>query len=515
MNFDMKRMALRTLRRACCGTAVFCLTLAAMAAEHSDLWGANGEKWTPESRLPEFSHAGYHCGERAIPTVPKGVSIKEFGAKGDGVADDTQAFLDAIAKAPGAIEIPAGRYKITKILEIKRSGVVLRGAGQDKTFLCFPTTLNEIKPDWGATTTGDRTSNYSWSGGFVWVKGDRGWRRLSLISAPAKRGAMAVQVESAAEIKPGQRVEVFQYARGEKATSLYEALYSGDTGDTRKLRGAGTGLVCRVTKVEGNMVHFDRPLRAEVRPEWGAQIHRFEPTVSEVGIENLCFEFPNTPYKGHFTELGYNAIAMSDVADCWARDIRIVNCDSGLFPHSVFCTFQGVTFESARQQEKTRHATGHHGVYLGGDDNLFTGFNFKTRFMHDITVARCAGNVCSCGQGEDMCFDHHKYAPIENLFCNIDAGEGSRLWQCGGGAALGKNCGAGGTFWNIRARRPLAYPPASFGPWSMNLVGLFTNQPSVKEPRGKWFEAIKPEALEPQDIHAAQLEKRLKEQRKE
>ncbi len=129
----------------------------------------------------------------------------------------------------------------------------------------------------------------------------------------------------------------------------------------------------------------------------GAQIKEFAPSVRESGVENLCFEFPNTPYKGHFTELGYNAIAMSKVADCWARNIRIVNADSGIFPSGVFCTIQGVTLESARATEKERNATGHHGICLEGDDNLVTDFHFKTRFMHEITVQGSAGNVCARG----------------------------------------------------------------------------------------------------------------------
>ena len=52
----------------------------------------------------------------------------------------------------------------------------------------------------------------------------------------------------------------------------------------------------------------------------------------------------------------------------------------------------------------------------------------------------------------------------------------------GGGAALGKHTGARETFWNIRATRPLVYPPAAFGPPSMNLVGLHAEQPSVTPP---------------------------------
>jgi len=487
----------------------FGLAAAGWAGETSELWGERGEKWDPLSRLPDFSHAGYHGAAAPLPNLPAGVSVKEFGAKGDGVTDDTQAFLDALARVKsGVIEFPAGRYRLTKILEITRPGLVLRGAGTDRTVLFFPTPLNEIRPDWGATTTGERTSNYSWSGGFVWFKGRDRRRPLATVTAEAQRGATSLQVSGTNLFQPGERIEIA--LRDAPDRSLTRELYSGDTGDTRNLRDVRAALVARVTRIRSGVVEFDRPLRWDVKLAWQPRINAFEPTVSEAGVEHLCLEFPNTPYRGHFTEPGYNAVAMNQVADCWARDLRILNADSGLFSLGRFCTIQGVIFESARLPEKERGATGHHGISLESDDNLFTDFDFRTRFMHDITVSgQCAGNVCAHGKGVDICFDHHKYAPYENLFTDIDIGEGSRPWQCGGGAALGKNSGARETFWNIRSQRPLAYPPSSFGPATMNLVGLRSDQAAVKEPQGKWFEPIAPESLTPQDLHAAQLARRL------
>ena len=94
-------------------------------------------------------------------------------------------------------------------------------------------------------------------------------------------------------------------------------------------------------------------------------------------------------------------------------------------------------------------------------------------------------------------------------YTDLDAGAGTRLWKCGGGAALGKHCGARGTFWNIRSATPLDYPPAGFGPASMNLVGLETKQPSEVSHDGKWFEVVKPDELQPRDLHEAQLRRRL------
>ena len=82
------------------------------------------------------------------------------------------------------------------------------------------------------------------------------------------------------------------------------------------------------------------------------------------------------------------------------------------------------------------------------------------------------------------------------------------MFLSGGGAALGRHSAAHETFWCIRARRPQAWL-AGWGPDLMNLVGVATDQPSVTEPEGKWFEAIEPDALYPRDLYQAQLDCRL------
>ncbi|MHC4253938.1 MAG: hypothetical protein ACYS9X_32895, partial [Planctomycetota bacterium] len=148
-------------------------------------------------------------------------------------------------------------------------------------------------------------------------------------------------------------------------------------------------------------------------------------------------------------------------------------------------------------------------IYLQRGDNLFTNFDFRVKFIHDISVSHCSGNVISNGKGVDICFDHHKRAPFENLFTNIDIGAGSRMYRCGGGRSLGRHSGARETFWNIRARKPQSHP-GGFGPASMNFVGIATKERSVKDEKGRWFEAIPPAKLVPQNLHEAQLARRLK-----
>jgi len=483
----------------------------AWAQSTSGLWGRAGEKWNPQGRLPDFSHAGYHSGEKAIPTVKQIADVKKFGAKGDGRTDDSDAFIKAVASVKsGAIYIPPGRYKITKIVEIRKSGIVLRGAGATKTFLVFPKPLNDIKPNMGSTTSGRPTSNYSWSGGFIWFKGHIGSGNLTAITEPAKRGRRVFKVASTEKLKPRQRIQI--YLRDDKKKSLLSHLYSGDPGDTGKIRAAShkVSLPCRVVSAARERLTIDRFLPLDVQLAWAPQVRQFAPMVTECGIEDVCFLFPKRQYKGHFTELGYNAIAFSGVVNCWARNIRIVNADSGIFVHGRFCTVRNVSLEIDGAQTGRGGVFGHHGVTLGGSDNLLTRFDIRMRFIHDITVSRSWGNVASNGRGVDLCFDHHKRAPFANLFTNLDIGAGTRMWRCGGGRSLGRNCGAFGTFWGIRAKKSQAHP-GRFGPASINLVGVETSRPSKTDPNGIWFEAIEPESLIPRNLHEAQLKRRLRE----
>jgi hypothetical protein len=478
---------------------------------YSELWGRNGEKWTPKSRLPDFSYAGYHSGEKEIPEIKIKANVRDFGAAGDGKHDDSQAFIDAVAATEnGAIFIPEGRYKITKIIEIKKSNIVLRGAGTDKTVLYFPVPLNDIKPNWGSTTSGKKTSNYSWSGGIIWFKGRYIGKKLANIAKPSERGGKEVTISRSEKIKKGDKVII--YISDDKDKTLFSYLYSENPGDFSKFRGnIKIPFIVSVTKIKANQLFFDRPLRSDIRLIWKPQIKEFTPTLQESGIENLSIEFPKTPYRGHFSEKGYNAVAMDGAVNCWVKNIRIKNADSGIFLHSAFCTIDNLLIESERKPRKTY--TGHHGVELCGVDNICKNFEFRTSFIHDLGVsAASVGNVYSTGKGVDLTLDHHKRAPYENLYTELNAGKGTRLWHCGGGKKLGKNCAARGTFWNIKTEIPQRYPPPQFGPDSLNFTGINTRLPSITEKDGKWFEALSPVEIYPQNIYKAQIMYRIKKQ---
>jgi hypothetical protein len=152
---------------------LFLTSYISIAQEYSDLWGLNGEKWVPGSPLEDFSNAGYHEGNDPFPRWPVKVNVKDFGAVGDGEADDTRAFRDAIEACPanGAVYIPAGTYKITDWLRYDgKSNVIIRGEDMYETILTFPTGLEELHSAPTQTGGGYPTTSYSWTGGFLWFE---------------------------------------------------------------------------------------------------------------------------------------------------------------------------------------------------------------------------------------------------------------------------------------------------------------------------------------------------------
>jgi len=65
------------------------------------------------------------------------VNVKDFGAKGDGVTDDTQAFLDAVKELENksVLYIPSGNYLITEKLILENNNIIIKGETKTKIII--------------------------------------------------------------------------------------------------------------------------------------------------------------------------------------------------------------------------------------------------------------------------------------------------------------------------------------------------------------------------------------------
>src|SRR5712692_5229707 len=91
------------------------------------------------ARFPELAAwlviaaAALAHGSDAWATAPSPyVNVKDFGAKGDGSANDAGAFaaaISALGRGGGTILVPCGTYGLESPLTVSQAGVVIRGLG--------------------------------------------------------------------------------------------------------------------------------------------------------------------------------------------------------------------------------------------------------------------------------------------------------------------------------------------------------------------------------------------------
>jgi hypothetical protein len=482
--------------------------LALAVSGQSELWD---EGSTKGSILPDFSFAGYHQGNKAIPTRAPDVSVIDFGAVGDGKTDCTEAFKAAILASPGTvIRVPEGVYRLSDRLRIFESGTVLIGDGETKTILAFTRGLQEIQPTKATTGSGFPTNQWSWSGGIITLgKAGRENRRRTGIVNEAQKGSSILEMAAGFDLAVGDSCTVRLV--DPRDNSLINYLYAGRPGDISRIKDRRLSISQPVTiaRIDGRTVQIDQPLRFDCRREWKPTLARILNPSQEIGISDLSIRFFQREYRGHWQEDGMNGLAINGMNN-WARNIRIQHCDSGVFLSGTWNTVEGLVIESARQAHRSG-MTGHHGITVQGSACLVSRFHIDTRFYHDVTVSSGSiGNVFSDGRGVDMSIDHHRYAPYHNLFTEIHTGAGNRVWASGGTRGKGLHTATGATFWNIDSEKQFKLPRADFGPAGLIFVGVNAGALSEAEiPEGWHYEHIAPASLQPQNLYRAQLQKRL------
>jgi len=114
-----------------------------------------------------FTQSGTGATRRTVENKLKDiVSVKDFGAVGDGVADDTAAIQAAInsVSAGGQVYFPSGTYKISSALSVTSTAVILKGASRWTTRIT-QYTLNAIAVSFSGAFCGMQSLSVGYSGG--------------------------------------------------------------------------------------------------------------------------------------------------------------------------------------------------------------------------------------------------------------------------------------------------------------------------------------------------------------
>ena len=452
---------------------------------------------TSDSRyLPDFSYAGFRNGASPLPAATGTlVTVDDFGAKPNDSIDDSKAIRAAIdvanrVEGPVRVRFDAGRYRLSEVIRIERSDIVLQGAGSGAggTTIELPRPLAQV--DTGKSLDELRQyireldkrqvepnanidsyySEYSWSGGFIWIQkpGTRPAPYLpefdpeidTLASiAAGTRGERNIRLKSAASIVRGDVVQIHWTNSVGPEAAIIDSIY-GDSEiqvGSHHWRFPQRPLVrqtTRIVDIDGLSITLSDPLLHDINDELPATVASWG-HLSNVGIEDLHLEFPSAPWFGHHMERGYNGIYLTSAFDSWVRNVRISNADSGILTYnSANVTLQDIATDGSRPA--------HYGVHVGNVHNVLAErivvFN---PVLHSLTFntqsTKCVYKDSTVRTAAIL--DQHAGSNHQNLYDNItfyveaerngDAvvadvwdGSGAGYWQPGHGAF--------NTTWNLQ-----------------------------------------------------------------
>ncbi len=357
--------------------------------------------------------------EGGVPDVPTVVDLRDYGPAADGTTDDGPVFQRALAdvEPPGALYVPAGTYLLKSVLRL-RSGVVLRGAGSDRTHLIFDA------PD------------FRWRGA-VEMKGAMApAEQTRAIERGADAGSRTLTLDSTEGIEAGQTVLVCM----DNDPDLH---YTRPEWDTTWSRDC-VGQLVRIDGVDGQTVRLDVPLRLTYAPELHPRLRPLRP-IERAGLEGV-----------HIKRLDHaegTNVAISEAVNCWVRDCELDYCYCA---HVSGSRARFVTVEGCYIHHAWNYGGGGHGygVNLGRavSDWLVTNNVFR-HLRHSMLVQVGAnGNVFSYNYSfeHQMCdISVHGHYAYMNLF------EGNVLqW-----AVVGDWWGPAGPLNTLFRNRIVAEPP--------------------------------------------------------
>jgi hypothetical protein len=464
-------------------------------------------KYIPDAKgniIPDFSRVGYHQGDKEIMDI---AVVKTVNANENGDSQQLlQNAIDEVAQLPlnkagfrGAILLKKGVYKIPGSIHINKSGIILRGEGENATKLI-------------ATGKGQRSLIvFSGSGALKEITDTRVQIQDKFVAV----GSFSFTVTDASKFKTGDEIVVYRPGTAQWIKDLQMDQIDPRDG-TKQWQANEYNLQFerQITKIEGNKITIDNPMVMEMEQKYGgAEIFKssFEGRINEVGIENMRFEseYANDTDEDH----GWVAVEFNKVEDAWVRNITTKYF--GYAAVSIKSTSKQITVKDSKCLDAKSIITGgrRYSFNTDGQLNLFMNLE-STEARHDyVTGSKTLGpNVfyhCKATKTHADIGPHHRWA-VGTLFDDIET-DGEINVQDRGNWGSGHGwAGVTQVLWNCKVKRAAVQSPwaggqnYSFGTQGGKYEGRLKGRPD-----GVW-ENQNQAGINPSSLYLAQLQNRKK-----
>jgi len=463
--------------------------------------------------LPDFSYAGYHRGEDAIPQPDlKVFDVRNFGAVADDNRSDKQAIEKAIkaaeANGGGIVFFPKGRFLINengddgKTINVTGSNIVVRGSGSgpDGTELFMKNPLRPV----------DTTK--MWTTPPMFLFGSKAKKKeLGQLTAAAVVGTFKIQLNTK-NLHVGDWIELAMLSTSPALLKAELGDHQADAQWTYLLKkGIDVHVVHQVKAISGNVVTLYQPLTYTINPadKWTVSVL---PCSQEVGIEHLAFVGNWTQkFKHHrswMDDSGYTLVNLRQIVNSWVEDCRFTNVNVG-----------AVVGRGAQVSVLDCRVTGnggHEAITCNGGTNVLLGkITDEASAWHSVGVANGSMNtvIWRIKYPATTSFETHSSQPRNTLLDNV---EGGLLDNRGGGAMENMpNHMQGLILWNYKqtnhAASPFHFWPEE--PWYWRIpypviVGFHGAHTQFEASELKYEESTG-QAVEPGSLYEAQLKLRL------
>jgi hypothetical protein len=315
--------------------------------------------------LPASSSINWQPGiPGGIPNYPVGANIMNYGAVGDGVSDDTQALINAIAATPEgtALYLPSGQYRITSQVLFARS-IAIRGAGPENTkLICVNSGCIAVV-------------KYSAASSFTSV------------TSGATKGSTQITVSNSALFNVGQYLEIQQSIND---PAVFSCGFLGC--DSNNV----TGQITKILAKNGNTLTLERGLHYNYNPAM-QPIARNLDLLKNVGIEDL------TIYRPQNGESAGTNVQFKYAANCWMKNVwsQYMYRDHLIMWHSYQCEIRDNVFNDAWARGEGGQGYGTE-IGLKTSDTLVMN-NIYWKLRHGaITAYGTSGNVFAYNYFKDF-----------------------------------------------------------------------------------------------------------------
>ncbi|MEQ9302783.1 MAG: glycosyl hydrolase family 28-related protein, partial [Marinoscillum sp.] len=420
-------------------STIFLVTTSCLSAQNQD-WRSElyPFQWTKgysigERFLHDFSYAGYHRGELALPDIQKNildVTKPPFNADNSGVSDATKAIQMAIDSVltlgSGVVYLPEGTYSVSPgsshALHISSDSTIIRGAGVDKTFIV-------------------NTDPYMRSKTVIeFSPGSNGWYSPSGQSINLTEDAVAhdtiMHLTDVTHFEVGDLIIL---------TSDFSDEFIAEHQMTGKWNTSieGTAFARRIESIDvsNNTIEVDIPIRYFLKQRDKARAYRIRHQLSECGLEDLSIGMIENPKAG----LGENDYSSSATAayevhashaikfkyseNCWISHVNTFKPEANTGDFHVLSNtlelYQSrlITIAHCIFQKSQYEGGGGNGYMftLRSNDCLITHCqSIHSRHNYDFKKAYSNGNVIFRSLSKDSKYasDFHMHLSMSNLFDN-------------------------------------------------------------------------------------------------